>query len=367
MLEWWRQCRVPFWLSTAYFIASCLFFHVVTALTLGDWSIGLLSESSCVWDCKWYASIVDLDYMTERSVFPENNDMANWAFFPAFPLAAKGVQLLLGTPTWAALLITSKLFLWSAIFLFVLAATKRFGTQAGPLAATLVAFNPYLVYGHVGYTESLFFTLTVLGFLLLWQDKWLATGWITAVLSATRLVGGGMIFALLFAQIRKRAFSGSWEQKSWAGLALFLCPLGAALFVAHLHFRMGDALAFMNVQIAWGRSFQIPLDALICALLRFNNDTYFGLCAIAGLAMVVWLYRRQQVEEALFLGISIMIPLMSNVMSMPRYVFWQFPFLWGVLQLSFRYPLFKKVYLSASVAMAIAMVALWYCDNVFVV
>jgi hypothetical protein len=367
MREWWHKLRGPLGISTAYFLASCLFFHVVTALTLGDLGIGLLSESSCVWDCKWYASIVDLGYMTERSVFPENNDMANWAFFPAFPLAAKGIQLLFDTPAWAALLITSKLFLWSAIFLFVLAATQRFGAQAGPLAATLVAFNPYLVYGHVGYTESLYFTLTVLGFLFLWKDKWLATGLITALLSATRLVGGGMVFSLLLAQIRKRAFSGSWEEKSGASLALLLCPLGAALFVTHLHFQMGDALAFMNVQIAWGRSFQIPLDALICALLRFNSDTYFALCAIAGLAMAVWLYRRQQFEEALFLTVSIMIPLMSNVMSMPRYVFWQFPFLWGVLQLSFRYPLFKKVYLSASVAMAIAMVALWYCDIVFVV
>jgi hypothetical protein len=83
--------------------------------------------------------------------------------------------------------------------------------------------------------------------------------------------------------------------------------------------------------------------------------------------MAVWLYRHQQIEEAVFLGITVLIPLMTGVLSMPRFVFWQFPFLWGVLQFSLRYPLFKTVYVTASLAMGLAMVGIWYGENSFVV
>ena len=366
MLDLWRTFRSQFWTASTFFVASCLFFYAVSALTYSDWSLTLISEDACLWDCRWYESVVDLGYMTEQSDFL-NGDQANWAFFPVFPLLAKAVKLIFGVPTWAALLITSKLFFWIAIFLFVLAATMRFGDRAGPLAATLVAFNPYLVYGHVGYSESLYFTLTVLGFFSIWKDKWLVTGLITAVLSATRLVGIALLFSLLLAQIRRRVFAGSFESRTMACLALVLCPLGVAFFLVYLHFHMGDALAFMHVQIAWGRSFQIPLNSLLSALFSNNKDTYFALCAIAGLAVALWLYRHQQFEEAIFLGAAIVIPLMSGVLSMPRFVFWQFPFLWGVLQLSFRYPLFRNVYVTASIAMGIAMAGLWYRKESFVV
>jgi hypothetical protein len=374
MLNMWRTLRSQFWMASAFFVASCLFFHVVTALTYSDWSRSLVSENDCHWDCLWYASIVDLGYMADQSDFIMTDyahlmqvGKGNWAFFPVFPLLAKAVQLIFGMPTWAALLISSKLFFWISIFLFVLVATRRFGDRAGPLAATLVAFNPYLVYGHVGYSEPLYFTLTMLGFLSIWNNKWLAAGWLTAVLSATRLVGLSLVFSLLLKLIRKRIFSEGVERRTLVLLALALCPLGIALFTTYLHFHMGDALAFMNVQIAWGRSFQIPLDSLITALLRADRNTYFALCAIAGLAMAVWLYRHQQIEEAVFLGITVLIPLMTGVLSMPRFVFWQFPFLWGVLQFSLRYPLFKTVYVTASLAMGLAMVGIWYGENSFVV
>ena len=96
MLNMWRTLRSQFWMASAFFVASCLFFHVVTALTYSDWSLILVSENDCHWDCLWYASIVDLGYMADQSDFIMTDyahlmqvDKGNWAFFPVFPLLAK--------------------------------------------------------------------------------------------------------------------------------------------------------------------------------------------------------------------------------------------------------------------------------------
>ena len=64
-------------------------------------------SGSCIWDCAWYASIVTGGYDVE----PHYDGGANWAFFPAFPLVASGLKLLLHVSLQSALVITSKVFL----------------------------------------------------------------------------------------------------------------------------------------------------------------------------------------------------------------------------------------------------------------
>ena len=67
-------------------------------------------SGSCIWDCGWYASIVTGGY----DVGPHDDagsHVANWAFFPAFPLVASGLKLLLHVSLQSALVITSKVFL----------------------------------------------------------------------------------------------------------------------------------------------------------------------------------------------------------------------------------------------------------------
>lgn len=365
MMSLWRAYRRECLLATGFLAISSLLFHIVAALTFSDWSLASSLDKACRWDCGWYAALATDGYHSEPNGH-ERGDAANWAFFPLFPLLGNLLSQTFGIPAKVALPLTSKLFLWLSILAFMIVARRRHGHHAVPLAGALIAFNPYVVYAHVGYTESLYFFLTALAFLALWSRRWLAVGLATALLSATRLVGLMMSLALLAAMLRDRILSRDRSAQATALLALALGPLGLAVFMAYLYWLTGDALAFMHIQIAWDRSMQYPFLVLISGLLDPGWGVYFAICALAGLVMAVWLFRKGHSEAALFLAVTLLIPLATGLDSMPRFLFWQFPFIFGMLELCLRYPTLKWVYLAAGSLGGMAMFHFWHAGHSFV-
>lgn len=365
MMSLWRAWRREFLLATVFLAISSLLFHIAAALAFSDWSLAASLDKSCRWDCEWYASISGGGYHAEPRLH-DTGDAANWAFFPLFPLLGKLLAETFGIPARDALPLTSKLFLWLSILVFMIVARRWHGRQAVLLAGALVAFNPYVVYAHAGYTESLYFCLTALAFLALWSRRWLAVGLATALLSATRPVGLMMSLALLVAMLRDRMLSRGHAAQATALLALALAPLGLAVFMVYLYWHTGDALAFMHIQIAWGRSMQFPLIVLIAGFLEVEWDIYYAICALAGLAMAVWLLRKGHIEVALFLAVAILIPLATGLASMPRFLFWQFPFVFGLLELCMRYPRLKRAYLPVAGIGAMLMFHFWHSGHSFV-
>jgi Gpi18-like mannosyltransferase len=365
MMSLWRAYRRECLLATVFLAISSLLFHIVTALTFSDWGFAASLDKACRWDCGWYAAITTDGYHSEPSGH-DRGDAANWAFFPLFPLLGKLLAETFGIPAKVALPLTSKLFLWLSILVFMIVARRWHGHQAVPLAGALVAFNPYVVYAHAGYTETLYFCLTALAFLALWSRRWLAVGLATGLLSATRLVGLMMSLALLVAMLRDRILSRGRADQATALLALAIAPLGLAVFMAYLYWLTGDALAFMHIQIAWDRSMQFPFIVLISGLQETGWGLYFSICALAGLVMAVWLYRKGHREAALFLAGTLLIPLATGLASMPRYLFWQFPFVFGMLELCMRYPMLKRAYLPVAGIGAMLMFHFWHSGHSFV-
>jgi hypothetical protein len=149
-------------------------------------------------------------------------------------------------------------------------------------------------------------------------------------------------------------------------LALAVAPLGLAVFMAYLYWVTGDALAFMHIQIAWGRSLQFPLVVLISGFQEAGWDIYYAICALAGLSMSVWLFREGHIEVALFLAVTLLIPLATGLDSMPRFLFWQFPFVFGMLELCLRYPMLKRAYLPVAGIGAMLMFHFWHSGHSFV-
>lgn len=366
MKKFWSEHRADFILAVALFIASLCFFSFFATMSAGEYGASDISfAASCRWDCGWYSSIVKDGYHLEPIGHPKG-DAANWAFFPAFPLAAKLIALLSGSQPGIALVITSKLFFFGCIFIFLIAAKKEFGSDARLVAGMLVAFNPYVVYAHVGYTEPLYFFLTTLAFLAVGSQRWVMAGLASAMLSATRIVGIIFTFVLLVAYLRTGVLA---NRRLWPmlALALLLCPLGLAGYMAYLHAHVGDALAFMHVQVAWGREIQNPVNVVLAGLHRGGWSRYFVLCALAGLGMGCWLIMRKRYGHALFLIGTVLIPLTSGVDSMPRYVFWQFPFLFGLLELLLAKRILMQIYLVFTSAMSGFVILSWFIDKRFVI
>jgi hypothetical protein len=63
----------------------------------------------------------------------------------------------------------------------------------------------------------------------------------------------------------------------------------------------------------------------------------------------------------------VLVPLMSSVGSMPRYVFWQMPFLLAIAEVAARQRSALLLYLVLASSMGTIVIAAWFRGNVFVV
>jgi len=326
-------------------------------------SLGKPFTALCDWDCGWYSRIIERGY-DPYPMHHAKGDAANWAFFPAFPLAAK-ILLGLGLPSSLAAVITSKFFFACAIYLFIKFA-RMLDKDTNPVFfGCTVALHPYAIYGNTGYTESLFLTLTSLFFLALQSKSFLRAGSFAAILTATRLVGLAAVPAFLIASASSiKSASPKGRMKILTGLLLI--PLGLAFFMAFLYFYTGDALAFSHIQRAWERAPGNPLDQIIKGFYGDRVSMYWSSLACFSLFCSLWLAYSKRWELSVFVLICTIVPLSTGLWSLPRYIMWQAPVLFVVAQLlSFRRLGF--VFIPLLMAGYIYMLHSWFTQKWFVI
>lgn len=288
-------------------------------------------DAHCVWDCDWYKSIIGTGYNREVGS-PGDPERANWAFFPLYPsLVGALVHGIGASPNLAGFLLSNLLTIGAAILARPLLSTER---AYWFFVATLM-IGPFSVLFSSLYTESLFVLLTVLTLLALRRSNYLlAAGWI-ALLSATRITGVLMVFALAVQVIVEHCKSGGrWRdlpmrvlRDSDLILAIFLAPLGLFAFMAFLWLHTGDALAFSHIQRAWGRELEGPFSAIANVVGDGLTMDYYSLLqwswvlvALTGLALCVVLGLRQRLPEAIFCALSLLVSLSAGIGSMVRFV-----------------------------------------------
>lgn len=320
-IGWVSRNESLFLIAAAFFLAN----QLIEALAIQLFGFG--GEYPCHWDCGWYKSVVEAGYDVEPNAH-EKGDAANWAFFPALPFAARFVEFLLGTNPGAALVITSKVFFLLSIFAFLKFA-KAYRPGLDPLIlASVVAFNPYSIYGNVGYTESLFLLLTCVFFYFLKRGNLIAAGIAGAFLTSTRVVGVVAAGSYLCALWHERPRGAKEYERALLGLLLI--PLGLALFMTFLYYRSGDALAFSHIQRAWGRLPGNPFGHLLVGLGASPLEKYFAIMTVLALLVSVYFAWKKNLDLALFSLGCTLIPLSTTVWSMPRFIWWQAPILLAV-------------------------------------
>lgn len=279
----------------------------------------------CIWDCTWYASIVSGGYDLSPHAH-HKGDAANWAFFPVHPLMARALATLTGLSSETSLLVASRVAFAGSIFAFMSLAREYVRDVSPVLAGCVVAFNPYCVYANAGYTEPLFFLLSCVFLLQLRRGNYIAAGLAGCILTGVRFVGLFAVVAYVIGAGRTFGSCGT-EERHKRLLGLLLIPAGLSMFMLALHFRVGDALAFMHVQRAWGRSLSNPLEVIFSGLGNGYPDAYWALVAVLALAAALLHAWRRQWELSAFCLLCTVVPVSTGLVSMPRYVFWQAPVL----------------------------------------
>ncbi|MBN2241887.1 MAG: hypothetical protein JW793_04290 [Acidobacteria bacterium] len=285
------------------------------------------TEALCRWDCGWYRSIAVGGYDLKPHGH-EKGDAANWAFFPLFPLSAGLLSATELVSVDLALILTGKLFFFTAVFSFILFAGEWRPGLSPWIAGSVAAFNPYGIYGNTGYSESLFMTLTCLSLYFLKRDRFILSGLLGGFLTGTRPVGGSIGFAYLLRAVRRwRCF----KNRTAILLGLCLVPAGLAAFMLFLHFRMGDALAFMHLQFAaWNHELSNPLYHLWRVFDRTSVSAAAGISLAVAFPAMAWLAISRHYELLTFTLFATFIPLCANLIAMPRYIWWQAPVLFAV-------------------------------------
>jgi len=287
------------------------------------------------WDAGWYAEIIRRGYDPASKVerpfaasagLHPKHDAANWAFFPLFPTLARPFGAIFGLSATVAAVTAGKIFFYLAIIAFV-ELSRRYRPDIHPAIPAMVAgLNPYSFYANVGYTEPLFLLLTSIFFIELHRHRYVGAGLAGALLTASRFVGLSAALAYAVACVIKAPASARKSRETRL-LGFLMIPLGVACFMLFLHWRTGDALAFLHVQRAWGRSPNNPIETLAIGLTSGIIHQYFSLSSIAALVAPLVLVRQRHYELATFSWICTLAPLSTGLLSMPRFIWWQAPLL----------------------------------------
>lgn len=253
--------------------------------------VGLGDLIGGVWDNGWYSSVILNGY----ALYPSGHDAgdaANWAFFPLDAVIIKilsfGGRL---DYRYVGLAVNTLFAVLAITFAYKYITLNGGSLKTAITFAVLILFGPYGFYCACLYTEALFMLLTVLFLYEMRKENFILMGVAGAFLSATRNIGVLAVFAVLFYIIQRHVKEKRGGFKSFLVevlsdykllLGVFLTPLGLFLYMLYLRFHVGDALAFMHIQKAWGRS----VGDTLSALRSFLIPRYIAAFAIAVLVLV---------------------------------------------------------------------------------
>lgn len=292
---------------------------------------GRYLQTLCYWTCDWYVTIIEQGYDTVTGIHGAA-DRANWPYFPAYAASTWLLQVLTGLPVLVAGFVLSNGYVFAAAL-----AGRPLFQRAGAywLWVFRLLAGPFSFLFSTLYSESLFILLTVLVLVQLQRGNYLAAGLIGALLSATRITGVLIVFAIL-AQvvIDHRRAGGKWAALPAriltdvrVMLAFVLAPLGLFLYMSFLYLHVGDALAFAHLQISFGRGLDGPVDNLLDVFARPLTTSFrslqsyaLAIAALIGLLLSLALIATRRVPAGLFCALCILVSLTTGIGSMVRFV-----------------------------------------------
>ncbi|TIX60164.1 MAG: hypothetical protein E5V28_03040 [Mesorhizobium sp.] len=289
------------------------------------------ARALCRWDCAWYIDISEQGY--ERFPIPDHSNVGRWGFFPLYPMLVATIRVIFPFQTILVATITSIVCSYAACLVAWPLLDKNM--RAYVLYCAFLLSGPFSFHFTTFLSEPLFVLLTSCVFLALKRSSYLAAGVSSALLSATRLVGVFVVFATVIQMFREHREQGgsTLSFPRWVLgrpdllVAVLISPAGLFAYILFLYLSVGDGFAFLHVQRAFGRVAGNPLVFLWDGLSTVPTvgwlptaPQWSAMAAITGLALSAVLAARRQHGAALFCALCIILPLITNLASMVRYV-----------------------------------------------
>ncbi|HEX8434078.1 mannosyltransferase family protein [Archangium sp.] len=284
-----------------------------------------LSELAVRGDGEWYVGIAEKGY---EAVPFDVARQHNWAFFPLMPLLMRAAGQVTGEVRVTGMVLSTVLLLLGLVLLHELALALGLEEAAARRAVLYTALWPTSIFFSLPTTESLFLLLCVVSF---WGAAtgrmWLA-GLAGALASATRPNGLLLLPALALLYLERKPGRPRRD-----ALWLLLVPVGLLAFAAFLHALTGNALAFSDIQVRWGRAPGFFLSPLWSYLRRpwevavpWNFKLLNFAASLVGFWAVGFWARRRRWALSAYVLVGLLVPLSTqSVQSLARFVMIAFP------------------------------------------
>lgn len=277
------------------------------------------------------------------------NGMSVWAFFPLVPFCVKLLNLatfgLIDNFVLAVMLST----VCMGIMVYYLIRFLRLKNVEINyfLIAILFVFNSFFLLYFNFYTEAMFMMLIAIFLNLCEEKNFLASGFVLALLTATRVTGVFFIFYLfykIYQQIKlenteiknkfllfcKKVFKILKNPYYLASLTVSF--LGLAIFIIILRCGFGlSPLAFLDAQVGWGKKNSFFVYYILqgfTTLFSYCNSFFASTFVVLSIIFCFYLiFKQKQYFVPIFMLIYIAFITTSSVVSADRYI-------WDMLLLS---------------------------------
>ena len=356
------------WVAIALWIASNVFVTGVARIATWEGNASYRGMASlCQWDCGWFSTVMESGY--DKTPTRDVIGSTNWPFHPLFPLTAYPFWHWLKLPPPMSLVLASKLALLLAVYAFLLMMSDQVDSTADLFrAGSLVAFNPYVIYAHAGYSEPLYSCLLALAFYLARQRRWIASGTMGALASGTRVLGFVFPISYMIVWLEGQNWRIDWRRLDLNRIiGLLLCPLGTAIYMLYLYHHTGDALAQVHGHAAWGKSPGNPFHVIWFTLTMHHWPRVWGIMTILGLLASAYLFKLRKADLGVFLAICVLLTISGGYTAIARNIWWQPPFLYAIYCALKRRTGAWLIYTAFVSGMASFMILEWFTGHNFVV
>ena len=260
-------------------------------------------------------------------------------FFPLYPLMMRIVSYFIpfDNSTVIAGFFISNFSLLIALFYFYKLIKLDFSDKISRRAILYLLIFPMSIFLASIYTESLFLMLSIASFYYARKKNYKTSSIFIFFACLTRFAGIFLFISILFEYLYQNNFKLKFL-KSRDSFFIYLSSLGLIAYMFFLYIKFQNPFIFVNLQSEWGRNFS-PIWEIFFDSIKYifiNIDKFFTLEYFNNLVKLsyfllfsvisVFVWKKIRKSYALYMLISIIIPLLSGSMaSINRYVLVLFP------------------------------------------
>jgi Gpi18-like mannosyltransferase len=334
----------------AFYICSGITFNELNDIKVSSYNITNQIDFFQKNDSYWYEKIAINGH---HKITPDQLgkcdtnyiEQSYYEFLPLYPFTIRASMLLLNIDFKEVAFLYSIVFSLAAFILFYLFAKTYTNDEDKAFWGTMILILfPFHYYFSMFYTESLFLILLIGCFMAINANKILILSVLLALLALVRPNGIFMIIPLFIYFIEKH-YSLDLNKlfkrniREYLPLLAFLCaPIALLAYCVYLKYMTGDFFAYITARRGWCLYSTFPWEPML-RMEKWEDYFKFGYLMFYLLISLIYIKKIPLSMQAL-IWINILLPLTSNMMTLPRFIssIFIFSIIFGMIISKFRKP-----------------------------